>query len=99
MAFYFSVRYNTRLPAGFFWIGFPIGSDRLLRLGLVSVDKYGHGDGRLRYSFSLFEITIHTRTFRVMLPVPAQYLSNMRLDAHRMKLDQNNSNHALKLLS
>jgi hypothetical protein len=99
MAFYLSVRYNTRLPAGFLWIGFPIGGDRLLRVGLVSIDKFGHGGGRLRWGLSLFEITFHNRTIRVMLPIPVQYLSNMRLDAHRMKLDQNNSNHAKKLLS
>jgi len=98
MAFYLSVRNNTRLPAGFFWIGFPIG-DGVLRLGLVSIDKYGDGAGRLRWSFSLFEVTLNNRTIRVMLPVPVQYLSNMRLDAHRRQLDQNKSGNVLKLLS
>jgi hypothetical protein len=78
------------------WIGFPIGGNKLLRVGLVSIDK--PDSGRLRWSFSLFEITLYTRTIRVMLPVPVQYLTEIRLDANRIQFNQNKATHAFKLL-
>jgi hypothetical protein len=98
VAFSFGVRNNKRLPAGFLWIGFPMAGGRLLRLGLFSIDKYDHNKGRLRWSFSLFEVTFHTRTVRIMLPIPIQYLSDVRLDANYMRLEQENTKQAFKLL-
>ena len=70
----FAVRNNRRLPAGFFWIGFPVGLDRLLRVGFVSVDQHDFGSrGRMKWSFS-FEATFRGRTIRAMFPVLVQYL-------------------------
>jgi hypothetical protein len=75
LAYLFVARNNKRLSVGFLWIGFPVREGRLLRLGLVSIDKNDPGTHkRLRCSFSLFEATFHPRTVRVMLPVPAQYV-------------------------
>ena len=74
LTYAFVVRSNRRLPAGFFWIGFPIGLDRLLRVGLVSIDQHDLGPERMRWSLSFFEATFHPRTIRAMLPVPIQYL-------------------------
>jgi hypothetical protein len=74
MAHCFSVYNQTLLPAGFLWIGFPIRGDKLLRVGLVSIDTSDPGHhGSLTGSFSIFEVTLLRRTIRVMLPVPVQY--------------------------
>jgi len=113
MAYAFRVRNNKRLPAGFLWIGFPIGGNKLLRFGLFSTDKNDPGlHGRIKWSFSLFDITSPRRTIRAMLPIPIQYLEMEWDDMHPVvahgdaiaansndtTLDQEKADDAFKLL-
>ena len=86
VSYYIRVRNNAPLPAGFLWIGFPVPGNRVLRLGLVSIDSSDPGHhGRLKWGFSLFDATSPRRTIRVMLPFPIQYFEMEQMvwdDAH-----------------
>jgi len=104
LVYAFAVRRNRRLPVGFFWIGFPVGLDRLLRVGLVSIDQHDFGNPeRMRWSLSFFEATFHPRTIRAMLPVPMQYIEVAGDDLETASAESDNTiidrANAFKLLS
>jgi len=95
MTYLFSVQRSLYLPVGLFWIGFPIGSDRTLRVGLFSIDNINSHSAR--WSFSLFEISVRKRIIRVMLPIPVQCVSE-DTPPHQADHTEHDKDHAFKLL-
>lgn len=73
VAYFFSVRSNVRLPVGFLWIGFPMRGNKLLRLGLFSLDPRNRG--LPKWSFSIYAITPRY-IITLMLPIPIQYMDH-----------------------
>jgi hypothetical protein len=70
---------GKRLPAGFLWIGFPMEGNKLLRVGLFSIDSNDRGR-HLKWSVSL-EVRTSRRTISVMLPIPVQYFDEYEMEA------------------
>jgi hypothetical protein len=77
MAYYLSAHVG-RLQAGYLWVGIPVRENRLLRIGLFSIDLR---DDPLcpiptsSFSWSL-NIGAFSRIFSIMLPLPFQYIGH-----------------------
>jgi hypothetical protein len=72
-------RNGVRLPAGFLWIGFPMEGNRLLRVGLFSIDS---NDRSRHFKWSLsVDVKTSRRTISIILPVPMQYFAEYEMEA------------------
>ena len=74
LTFLVSSLLGKRLSTGFFWIGFPIKENGLLRLGPISLDSRERGN--LKWGYSV-DITISRRTISFILPIPVQYFDEI----------------------